>query len=285
MRQRSPTLFRNAPCRAGGPHAQKKMTGRGCYFEFRWPRNLSIVDASKHQVRGKPQMPLTQSKRAAAERLNDENLVRLARERDEAAVRAITRRYNRRLFRIARSILRNDAEAEDVVQETYVRAFTGLDMFRGDAAFGTWITRIAMNEALGRLRRRRPTVDWDTYGDNRTQAEIINFPASAASNDPEKTMAQSEVRAVVEQAIDELPDAFRAVFVARIVEGMSVDETADLFGLQPETVKTRLHRARVLLRAELDKQLGPAITTSFPFDGRRCERMTEAIVLRICAVD
>jgi RNA polymerase sigma-70 factor (ECF subfamily) len=230
-------------------------------------------------------MPLTQSKRAAAERLNDENLVRLARERDEAAVRAITRRYNRRLFRIARSILRNDAEAEDVVQETYVRAFTGLDMFRGDAAFGTWITRIAMNEALGRLRRRRPTVDWDTYGDNRTQAEIINFPASAASNDPEKTMAQSEVRAVVEQAIDELPDAFRAVFVARIVEGMSVDETADLFGLQPETVKTRLHRARVLLRAELDKQLGPAITTSFPFDGRRCERMTEAIVLRICAVD
>ena len=91
----------------------------------------------------------------------------LARARDEAAVRAITRRYNRRLFRVARSILRDDAEAEDVVQETYVRAFTGLDMFRGDAAFGTWITRIAMNEALGRLRRRRPTVDWETYGENR----------------------------------------------------------------------------------------------------------------------
>jgi RNA polymerase sigma-70 factor (ECF subfamily) len=224
-------------------------------------------------------VPVTQ---AHTETLTDENLVNLARARDEAAVRAITTRYNRRLFRIARSILRNDAEAEDVVQETYVRAFTGLDMFRGDAAFGTWITRIAMNEALGRLRRLRPTVEWETYGANRNQAEIIHFPASAVSNDPEKTMAQSEVRAVLEQAIDELPDAFRAVFVARIVEGMSVEETADLFGLQPATVKTRLHRARLLLREELDKQLGPALTSSFPFDGQRCDRMTESVVRRIC---
>ena len=224
-------------------------------------------------------MPMTQ---AHTETLTDEDLVNLARARDEAAVRAITTRYNRRLFRIARSILRNDAEAEDVVQETYVRAFTGLDMFRGDAAFGTWITRIAMNEALGRLRRLRPTVEWESYGANRNQAEIIHFPASAVSNDPEKTMAQSEVRAVLEQAIDELPDAFRAVFVARIVEGMSVEETADLFGLQPATVKTRLHRARLLLREELDKQLGPALTSSFPFDGQRCDRMTESVVRRIC---
>jgi RNA polymerase sigma-70 factor (ECF subfamily) len=156
-------------------------------------------------------------------------------------------------------------------------------MFRGDAAFGTWITRIAMNEALGRLRKRRPTVDWETYGTNRNEAEIINFPVSAAGSDPEKAMAQSEIRLVLEHAIDELPDAFRSVFVARIVEGMSVDETADLFGLQPETVKTRLHRARVLLRAELDKQLGPALTSSFPFDGWRCARMTETIVECICA--
>jgi RNA polymerase sigma-70 factor, ECF subfamily len=219
---------------------------------------------------------------AAVEKLNDEQLVQLARERDEAAVRAITQRYNRRLFRVARSILRDDAEAEDVVQETYVRAFTGLDHFRGDAAFGTWITRIAMNEALGRLRKRRPTVDWENYGANRTQAEIIDFPVSAASNDPEKTMAQGEIRAVLEHAIDALPDAFRAVFVARIVEGMSVEETADLFGLQAETVKTRLHRARNLLRDALDKQLGPALTSTFPFDGRRCERMTESVVQRLC---
>jgi len=100
-------------------------------------------------------MPVTRAQQVKAESLSDEELVSLARQRDEAAVRTITTRYNRRLFRIARSILRNDAEAEDVVQETYVRAFTGLDMFRGDSAFGTWITRIAMNEALGRLRRRK----------------------------------------------------------------------------------------------------------------------------------
>ncbi len=224
---------------------------------------------------------MTQAQRADAEKLTDHDLVDLARARDEAAVRAITKRYNRRLFRIARGILRDDAEAEDVVQETYVRAFTGLDLFRGDAAFGTWITRIAMNEALGRLRRRRPTVEWETYGANRNHAEIISFPASAAGNDPEKTMAQAEVRAVLEQAIDQLPDAFRAVFVARIVEGMSVEETADLFGLQRETVKTRLHRARLLLRDELDKKLGPALTSSFPFDGQRCDRMTETVVRRI----
>lgn len=219
---------------------------------------------------------------AKAEALNDEGLVSRARNRDEAAVRAITTRYNRRLFRIARGILRDDAEAEDVVQETYVRAFTGLDMFRGDAAFGTWITRIAMNEALGRLRKRRPTVEWETYGENRTQAQIIDFPVSAASKDPEQTMAQGEIRVVLEKAIDELPDSFRAVFVARVVESMTVEETADLFGLKPETVKTRLHRARLLLRDALDKQLGPAVTNTFPFGGRRCEAMTETMVRLIC---
>jgi RNA polymerase sigma-70 factor, ECF subfamily len=217
-----------------------------------------------------------------AEKLGDDQLVELARGRDEAAVRALTQRYNRRLFRVARSILRDDAEAEDVVQETYVRAITGLEYFRGDASFGTWITRIAMNEALGRLRRRRPTVDWESYGKNRMPAEIINFPLSAASSDPERTMAQREIRAVLEHAIDELPDAFRAVFVARVVEGMSVEETADLFGLRAETVKTRLHRARNLLRDALDKRLGPALTSTFPFDGRRCGRLTEIVVRRLC---
>lgn len=227
-------------------------------------------------------MSLTQSRQAEVQSLTDQELVDLARGRNEAAVRAITQRYNRRLFRIARSILRNDAEAEDVVQETYVRAFTGLDTFRGDAAFGTWITRIALNEALGRLRKQRTTVDWEAYGANRPQAEIIHFPASAAGGDPERAMAQGEVRAVLEQAIDALPESFRIIFVARIVEGMSVKETADLFGLQPETVKTRLHRARRLLRAELDKQFGPALTVSFPFGGQRCARMTEAVVRRIC---
>lgn len=227
-------------------------------------------------------MALTMVPQAETDILTDEELVRRALRRDEAAVRALTTRYNRRLFRVARGILRNDAEAEDVVQETYVRAFTGLYMFRGDAAFGTWITRIAMNEALGRLRKRKPSVDWESYGESRTQAQIIDFPVSAVSIDPEKAMAQGEIRVVLEKAIDQLPDAFRIVFVARIIEGMTVEETADLFSLKPETVKTRLHRARALLRKELESQLGPALTSTFPFGGRRCEAMTEKIVALIC---
>jgi len=145
-----------------------------------------------------------------------------------------------------------------------------------------WITRIAMNEALGRLRKRRPTVDWETFVETRPQAQIIDFPVSAASNDPEKTMAQGEIRAVLEKAIDELPDSYRAVFVARIVEAMTVDETADLYGLKPQTVKTRLHCARTLLRDTLDKQLGPTLTNTFPFGGHRCDAMTAKMVQLIC---
>ena len=229
-------------------------------------------------------MPPVPSQKPDSESLSDQELVDLASQRDEAAIRTITKRHNRRIYRVARAILRNDVEAEDVVQETYVRALTGLAGFRGEAALGTWLTRIAMNEALGRLRRQRPTVDWDTVGEQpRIQAEIIQFPASAMTGDPERTMAQSEIRNVLEKAIDSLPDGFRMVFVTRIVEGMSVEETAEALGLRPETVKTRLHRARSLLRDTLEKELGPALTDTFPFDGRRCERMTDAVVRRLCA--
>jgi RNA polymerase sigma-70 factor (ECF subfamily) len=217
----------------------------------------------------------------AAENLADDGLLALVRAGDEVAVRALTRRYNRRLYRVARAILRDDSEAEDVVQEAYVRAFTGLDQFRGEANFGSWITRIAINEALGRLRKRRPTVAWESYGENRTQAEIIHFPASAAIMDPERAMAQSEIRGLLEQAIDALPDAFRGVFVARVVEGMTVEETAEAFGVKEETVKTRLHRARRLLQDEMEKKLGPAVTDTFPFGGHHCERMTEAVLRRL----
>jgi RNA polymerase sigma-70 factor (ECF subfamily) len=214
----------------------------------------------------------------------DETLVERARARDESAVRTLTRRYNQRLFRIARSILRNDAEAEDVVQETYVRAFTGLDRFRGEAGFGTWLTRIAMNEALGRLRRRQTTVAWPAEGvdgEGQLRAHILRFPAASSPADPETTMAQREMKDLLERAIDQLPETFRTAFVARIVEGMSVEETADLIGIRPETVKTRVHRARVRLRADIDKQCGPLLSGAFPFDGRRCERLTEAVIRRL----
>jgi RNA polymerase sigma-70 factor (ECF subfamily) len=211
----------------------------------------------------------------------DTELVRRARGRDEAAVRAIITANNRRLYRLARGILRNDSEAEDVVQETYVRAFTHLKDFRGDSSIATWLSRIAMNEALGRLRRRRPGVEWSSLPEGTLEAQIIQFPLSSAADDPEKSMAQREIQHVVERAIDELPEAFRLVFITRVIEGMNVEETAEILRLKPETVKTRLHRARAMLRDNVEKKIGPLVMEAFPFAGRRCERLTDAVLRRL----
>jgi RNA polymerase sigma-70 factor (ECF subfamily) len=211
----------------------------------------------------------------------DTELVARARGRDEAAIRAIMQANNRRLYRLARGILRNDGEAEDVVQETYVRAFTHLDSFRGDSSFATWLGRIAINEALGRLRSQRPSVEWTTLEPGFLEAQIIQFPVSASSEDPERTMAQREIQKVVEHAIDDLPEAFRIVFITRVIEGMNVEETADILGLKPETVKTRLHRARAMLRDNVEKKIGPVVMEAFPFAGKRCERLTDAVMKRL----
>jgi RNA polymerase sigma-70 factor, ECF subfamily len=210
----------------------------------------------------------------------DAELVRRARVRDEVAIRSIMQSNNRRLYRLARGILRNDSEAEDVVQETYVRAFTHLDSFRGDSSFATWLARIAMNEALGRLRRQRPGVEWTSLPPGVLEAQIIPFPLSAPS-DPEKTMAQREIQDVVEHAIDDLPGAFRMVFITRVIEGMNVEETAEILGLKPETVKTRLHRARTMLRDNVEKKIGPVVMEAFPFAGKRCERLTDTVLKRL----
>ncbi len=208
------------------------------------------------------------------------DLVRRARERDEPAIRSIMQSNNRRLYRLARGILRNDSEAEDVVQETYARAFTHLEDFRGDSSLGTWLGRIAINEALGRLRRQRANVEWTSLPPGTLEAQIIQFPRPA-SEDPEKSMAQREIQHVVEHAIDELPEAFRIVFITRMIEGMNVEETAEILGLKPETVKTRLHRARAMLRNNVEKKIGPVVMEAFPFAGKRCERLTEAVLKRL----
>lgn len=206
-------------------------------------------------------------------------LVRRAQARDEAALRAIMQANNRRLYRLARGILRNDAEAEDVVQETYVRAFTHLDGFRGESGLSTWLSRIAINEALGRVRGQKPHVELESVPEATLEAQIIQFPISSA--DPEKSMAQREIQRVVEHAVDELPDVFRMVFIARVMEGMSMEETATLLGVKPETVKTRLHRARSMLRENVEKKIGPVVMDAFPFAGHRCERLTETVLKRL----
>jgi RNA polymerase sigma-70 factor, ECF subfamily len=219
--------------------------------------------------------------RAAPAAAADVELVRRALSRDEAAVRAIIKANNRRLYRLARGILRNDSEAEDVVQETYVRAFTHLAEFRGDSGLSTWLSRIAMNEALGRLRRQRPGVELSSLPSGTLEAQIIQFPLLSPTDDPERTMAQREIQHVVEGAIDELPEPFRMVFITRVVEGMNVEETADILGVKPETVKTRLHRARTMLRDNVERKIGPVVMDAFPFAGRRCDRLTDAVLTRL----
>jgi RNA polymerase sigma-70 factor (ECF subfamily) len=142
-----------------------------------------------------------------------------------------------------------------------------------------------MNEALGRLRRERPAVDLEAFEAQRTEAQIIKFPQTVTSDDPERTMAQREILQLVERATDNLPEIFRIVFMTRVIEGMSTEDTANLLGLQPDTVKTRLHRARRLVRDELDKQIGPVLMDAFPFAGRRCERMTNAVLQRLASFE
>jgi RNA polymerase sigma-70 factor (ECF subfamily) len=210
----------------------------------------------------------------------DLELAMRAQTRDAEAFRAIMRMHNQKLYRLARSIVRNDSEAEDIVQETYVTAFAHLASFRGEASLATWLSRIAINEALGRLRRKRRAAQV-IMSEPMGEAHIIPFPLAVSGDDPERSMAQRQILKLVEQATDALPDTYRTVFVARVIEGLSIEETADLLGIKPQTVKTRLHRARELVRKEIDEQIGPIMLDAFPFAGRRCARLTGAVMKRL----
>jgi RNA polymerase sigma-70 factor (ECF subfamily) len=213
-----------------------------------------------------------------AETLPDVELVEMARAGEEVAVRLIVRRHNQQLFRVARSILRNDAEAEDVVQATYVSAFTSLAAFRNQSQLATWLTRIALNEALGRLRKARRTVDLEELDmpSRGRDANLIHFPASVP--DPEAEASRNQARRLLERAVDSLPLTFRPVFILRDVQGMNIEETAALLDLKPETVKTRLFRARKLMREAIEKELSGSFSALFPFDGARCASMADRVV-------
>src|SRR5436190_15996641 len=214
--------------------------------------------------------------------LGEAEIVELARQRDGEAIRALMQRCNRRLYRAARGILGNDSEAEDVVQESYFRAFTNLESFRGDSSFSTWLTRIAINEALSRKRRGVTTVELSAIEHQQASpGQVIQFPMTHQELDPERGVAQREIRRILERAIDALPSAFRAVFVLRIVEGLSLEETSDLLGIKIQTVKTRLHRARSLLKKAIDHELVSALSEAFPFAGTRCERITDRVLQRL----
>lgn len=221
-------------------------------------------------------------KQAAHGATDEGDLVRLAQAGDPDAFREIMRRGNQRLFRVARGVVRDEAEAEDVLQEAYVRAFAAIGAFRGDAGIMTWLTRITLNEARGRIRRRRPMVGLEQIEMAQTDgAQVIPFPVSFGTDSPEAGVARSQIRALIEQAVDDLPEAFRMVFILRDIEEASIEETALNLGVKPETVKTRLHRARRLLREALDAKLAMTLGDAFPFMGVRCARVTERVMARL----
>jgi RNA polymerase sigma-70 factor (ECF subfamily) len=208
-------------------------------------------------------------------------LVGLARTGDRTAFRAIMTRCNQRLFRVARAVVRDEAEAEDVLQEAYLRAFAAIGGFRGEAGVATWLTRIVLNEAHGRLRRRRTTVDLDALEAAQESAQVLNFPGMSKSDDPEADAARAQIRRLLERAVDDLPEPFRLVFILREVEDLSAEETASHLNLKVETVKTRLHRARRRLRDALDAQLADVMVGAYPFLGARCERISDAVLQRL----
>jgi RNA polymerase sigma-70 factor (ECF subfamily) len=213
------------------------------------------------------------------ERRDERLLAQRALAGEEEALRLIMARNNRRLYRIARSILLDSHEAEDVVQEAYFKAFTHLDGFRGEAGLATWLARITINEASARVRRRAKLIHY--FVAPKKESEGIFASRTKDHVDPEKSLAQREILRLVEQATDRLPEDFRVVFVLRVIEGLGVAETAQILELRPETVKTRLHRARRLIRDQLEKDIGPFVMEAFPFGGARCAQSARAVLARL----
>ena len=213
---------------------------------------------------------------AIPERCTDEEIVARVRAGDTALYEIIMRRYNQRLYRIAVAIVRDGSEAEDVMQDAYVRAYQHLRQFEGRAKFSTWLTRIAVHEALARARRRSRTqeLDAEPFGG------YMN-PLPATTPDPEQQVSDRELVALLQDAVLALPDNYRSVLMMRDIEEMSTSDTAQALDLTEENVKVRLHRARALLRRELFARAGSQRGNAFPFMGTRCDRMVETVMQRI----
>jgi RNA polymerase sigma-70 factor, ECF subfamily len=213
---------------------------------------------------------------------SDAELAALATAGDVAAFETIMRRHNRLLFRTARSILKNDDDTEDALQEAYLRAWRSFAGFRAEAKVSTWLVRIVVNEALGRLRRRGAQVipmdaaiDVDEPQDDESGAE------DDADREPERIAMRGELRVLMEKRIDTLPDVFRTVFMLRAVEELSVEETAAALEIPEATVRTRFFRARSLLREGLSRDVDFAIGDAFSFAGVRCDRIVTSVLARV----
>jgi RNA polymerase sigma-70 factor (ECF subfamily) len=211
---------------------------------------------------------------ARANGFGDEELVRQIVSGRTALFEILMRRHNERLYRAARAILRDDAEAEDVMQQAYVNAYAHLEQFDGQAAFATWLTRIAVYEALSRVKRRQRL--------NLTDAVIEEQPMPVpSSSDPERQAMTRELGTLLEQAIEHRPDGNREVFVLRAVQGLSTADTAGSLDISEDAVKTRFSRAKAMLRRELADRAGIVAPTVFAFQKPRCDRIVAAVFARI----
>src|SRR5262245_42126035 len=216
------------------------------------------------------------------ESLSDIELARRIAQRDSMAARVVTRRNNQRLFRAAWSVLKDRSEAEDAVQDGYLKAFAAIESFAGKASLGTWLTRIVLNEALGRLRtaqrRSRQLKEQSIPIIDEYREKLMAGSDRVAS--PEVNVARNQIAKLLEAAIANLPDAFRLVLMLRDVDGLSVEETAEVLQISPQTVKTRLLRARRRLQATLAPSLQDALKDTFPFAGAACDALTERVLVK-----
>lgn len=201
---------------------------------------------------------------------------------DEIAFEAMMRRYNRILYRVARAILKNDADAEDALQLAYLHAYQGIAGFRGQSKLSTWLTRIVLNEALMRVRQRGRDANVIAL-EGTLEGDFETGPGQTGSPDeqPDALAMRAQTRALIERRIDALPEAFRTVFILRALEELSVEETASSLGIPEATVRTRFFRARSLLRESLAREMDTATSEAFSFDGARCDRVVRGVLNRI----
>lgn len=221
----------------------------------------------------------------AATALVEETDIALARRiaaGESAAFELMMRRHNRRLYRLARTTLRNDAEAEEALQEAYFLAYRSMDRFRGDSSLFTWLSRLVLNECLGRLRKHERRDRLLPIADG-IDSEVVAMMTSD-SNAPYHAATRTEMRALLEARVDQLPDSFRTVFVLRSVEEMTVEETALCLGIPEATVRSRHFRANALLRASLSRDIDLTAPDLFEFDGDNCDRIVAATLARVRAM-
>lgn len=212
--------------------------------------------------------------------VSDAEVVDRVRAGETGLYELLMRRHNQRLFRVIRSVVTNDIEAEDVLQEAWVRAYEHLDQFAGRASFPTWVTRIAFYEALA---RRRKSKRWTPLEDQEGEIMPEANRRRTTSETPEAQAMRGQLGQMLQAAVDALPETYRSVFMLREVEQLSTIETAECLGLSEEAVKTRLHRSRALLRGELESRIGPAIAEAYSFLGTRCDRTVARVLKRIGA--